>query len=202
MEAHEAAEVFHRLDQRQRAGAVIDVAAGVVLRTGGDEQDADGRGDDRNVERPRIRQASADAHGFPSLEQESVAVVEQLPRQTEQERGSFAGGIRLSLGCAGFERGIHVDGETAAGMTVAIRAQAFMTFAVCAPGSAAACRSCPHFTRLSSTFRARSRKYSLGQMAYFSRYQRRSSASIGPSGATNRQLCALATSRCPGAAGS
>ena len=46
----EAGEGFHRLDQRQRARAMIDVAAGVVLRPRGDEQDADGRGDDGHVE--------------------------------------------------------------------------------------------------------------------------------------------------------
>ena len=77
-----------------------------------------------------------------------------------------------------------------------------MTFAVWASGIAASCRSWPHFTRFASTLRARSRKYSLGQTAYFSRYQRSSSASIGPMGATRRQFCALWTSGWPGVAGS
>ena len=77
-----------------------------------------------------------------------------------------------------------------------------MTFAVWTSGIAASCRSCPHFTRSASTLRARSWSYVVGQTAYFSRYQRRSSASIGPMGATKRQFCALWTSGWPGVAGS
>ena len=122
VEAHETAEFFHRLDQRQRARAVIEVAAGVVLRTGGDEQDADGRGDHRHVEHARIRQAPADARRLRALEQEAVAVVQKFPREAEQECGRFAGGLDVSVcvavGCAGFERRIDVDGEPAAGMSV------------------------------------------------------------------------------------
>jgi hypothetical protein len=44
--------------------------------------------------------------------------VEEFPRQAEQERGGFAGGLDLGGGCAGFERGIYVDGEPTAGVTV------------------------------------------------------------------------------------
>jgi hypothetical protein len=121
VDADETAEVFHRFDQRQRARAVIDVAAGVVLRTGGDEQDPDRRGDHRHVEHARVRQAPADTGRLRALEQEILAVVEQFPRQTEQERGGFVRGIHFGLGCARFERGIHVDGETAARMPVDLR---------------------------------------------------------------------------------
>ena len=52
------------------------------------------------------------------MKKEAVAVVEEFPWQAAQERGGFAGGLRLRVGCSGFERRIHVDGETAAGMTV------------------------------------------------------------------------------------
>ena len=100
----QAGQGFHRLDQRQGAGAVVNVAARLVLRPRGDEQDADGRGDDGDVERLRARQASADAGGFRALEEIAVAVVEQFPRQAEQERGGFLGGLHVGLGRAGFER--------------------------------------------------------------------------------------------------
>ena len=112
----QAGQRFHRLDQRQRARAVVDVAAGVVLRPRGDEQDADGRGDDGHVEHLGVRQAPADARGLRALEKVAVAVVEQFPRQAEQERGGFLGGLDVGLGRAGFERRIHVDGEAAPGV--------------------------------------------------------------------------------------
>ncbi len=64
VELDQAGQRFHRLDQRQRARAMIDVAARVVLRPCGDEQDADRRGDDRHVEHARVRQTPADARGL------------------------------------------------------------------------------------------------------------------------------------------
>lgn len=97
----QAGQRLHRLDQRQRARAVVDVAAGVVLRSRRDEQDADRRGDDGDVEHPRVRQAPADAHRPRALEQVAVAVVEELPRQAEQERGGFLGVLDLVLRRAG-----------------------------------------------------------------------------------------------------
>lgn len=105
--------------------------------------------------------------------------------------------LRFGGGCAGFERGIHVDGETAAGMIVD-PCPGVHDVRRMGHGQRASCRICPHSTRLSSTLRARSRKYSLGQVAY----QRSSSASIGPIGATKRQLCTLWTCGCPGVDGS
>ena len=104
-----------------------------------------------------IRQAAADTRGLRALEQVAIAVVKQFPRQAEQECRGFPSDLRVGLGGAGFQRRIDVNGETAPGVRVD-RAQAFMTFAVCATGIAASCRSRPHFTRFSSTFRARSRK--------------------------------------------
>ena len=56
--------------------------------------------------------------GFAPWNRIAVAVVEQFPRQAEQERGGFLGGLHVGVGRAGFERGIHVDGETAAGVIV------------------------------------------------------------------------------------
>src|SRR6185436_8085530 len=50
VDADEASQRFRRLDQWQRTGAVIDVAAGIVLRSRGDKQDANGSRDDRDVE--------------------------------------------------------------------------------------------------------------------------------------------------------
>ena len=54
--------------------------------------------------------------GFAPWKRKPLAVVEQFPRQAEQERGGFAGGLYVRVGRAGFERGIHVDGEAAAGV--------------------------------------------------------------------------------------
>ena len=108
VEPHEAAELFHGLDQRQRAGAVINVTAGLVLRPRGDEQDADRRRDHGNVEGARIRQAPADAGGLRALKEITVAVVEQFPRKAEQERGGLANGLGVSGRGSGFQRRIHV----------------------------------------------------------------------------------------------
>ena len=65
-------------------------------------------------------------------------------------------------------------------------AQACNTLAVCSGGRAAACSASPQALRLASTFRARSATTGLGHSAQRSRYQLRSSASIGPRGAVNR----------------
>ena len=76
-----------------------------------------GRDDHRYIEHARIRQAPADARRLRALEQEAVAVAQKLPRQAEQERGGFAGGLDFVIGRAGFEQRIHVDGETVTGIT-------------------------------------------------------------------------------------
>jgi hypothetical protein len=91
MDAHQAAQSLHRFHQRQRARTVIDVTAGFVLRPGSDEQDADGRGDHRYIERTRVRQASTYPRGLCPLEKEALAVVQQFPGQAQQERGGFLG---------------------------------------------------------------------------------------------------------------
>jgi hypothetical protein len=54
VQVDEAAERLHGLDQRQGAGTMIEVAAVVILRPGGDQQDADGRGRHRYVEVSRV----------------------------------------------------------------------------------------------------------------------------------------------------
>ena len=46
----QAGQCFHRLDQRQRAGPMIEIVACVIFRSRGDEQDADGRGDNGDAE--------------------------------------------------------------------------------------------------------------------------------------------------------
>ncbi|MEI2781737.1 MAG: hypothetical protein V9H25_10940 [Candidatus Competibacter sp.] len=102
----------------KRADAVVDVTAGVVLRSGGDQQDADGRGDHRHVERLGSREPAANAGGFGALKQKSLAVVQQFPGQTEQSRCGFLGRERLGFRRVGFERGIHMDGEAAPRMSV------------------------------------------------------------------------------------
>ncbi len=104
---------LHRLDQRQRADAVVEVAAGVVLRSGGDQQDADGRGDDGDAEALGAGQPAANAGGLRPLKQKGLAVVEQFPRQTEKSRRGFLGGEPLGFRRVGYERGIHMDGEAA-----------------------------------------------------------------------------------------
>ncbi len=119
--ADESGQLLHGLDQRQRADAVIEVAARLVLRPRGDEQDADRRGDDGQVEHLRVRQPAADTRRLRALEKEAGAVVEQFPRQAEQERGAFARGLRVGFGGAGFESRVEVDGEAAARMTVDLR---------------------------------------------------------------------------------
>ena len=112
-------------------------AAGVVLRAGGDEQDPDGRGDHRHVEHPRVRQAPADPRGLRALEEITLAVVEQLPRQLQELGGRLLGQRDVGVGGAGFDGRVHLDGEAAPGAGVdrrrpalaSIAAQACMTFA-------------------------------------------------------------------------
>jgi hypothetical protein len=69
---------------------VIDLAAGLILRPGGDQQDTDGHGDHRHVEHACIRQTPTDARGFRTLEKKAAAVVQKFPGEAEQERGGFA----------------------------------------------------------------------------------------------------------------
>ncbi len=116
MDADEAAEFFHRLDQRQRAGAVIDVSARVVFRPRGDEQDADGRGHHGHIECTRPRKPAADANRLRALEKESAAVVEQLPRQAKNRGGSFASRLLFRVRRTRFQDGIDMDGEAAPGI--------------------------------------------------------------------------------------
>ena len=136
----QAGQGFHGLDQRQRTGAVIDVAAGVVLRPRGDEQDADGGGDDRHVARVCGRDPAADTGGLGALEEVTLTVVKQLPGQTEQQRGGFPGGLYVSFGRAGFSA-VSTWTEKRRPAWSSIFAQAFMTFSV-GHGHRPSCRSC------------------------------------------------------------
>ncbi len=82
----QAAEVFHRIDQRQRAGAVVDIAAGVVLRAGRDHQDADRGGDYRDVQHLGVGQALAHAGGSCALESGSRRRYAAVPRADRARR--------------------------------------------------------------------------------------------------------------------
>jgi hypothetical protein len=118
VELHEAAEGLHGVDERQGAGAVVDIGAGVVFGPGRNEQDADGRCDGRGVEGTGAGQAPADACGVGTLEKEAVAVVEQFPGKAEQKRGGLASPCDVGIGRAGDERRIDVDGEATSGLAV------------------------------------------------------------------------------------
>jgi hypothetical protein len=113
VELDQAGQGFHRLDQRQRADAMVEVVAGVVLRSGSDQQDADGRGDHRRGERLGSWEPAANAGRLRALKQKSLAVVQQFPRQAEQSRCSFPGGEHLGFRCVGFGHRIDMDGEAA-----------------------------------------------------------------------------------------
>nr|WP_157640037.1 hypothetical protein [Lamprocystis purpurea] len=90
----QTAQVFHGLDQRQAARAVVDIAAGVVLRPGDDQQEADGCGvAGLRVRRLAAGQAAADPGGAGALEQESLAVVQQFPGEREQGAGASRPGV-------------------------------------------------------------------------------------------------------------
>jgi hypothetical protein len=90
---HQPAQVLHGLDQWLGARAVIDVGTGVIFRSRGDQQDADGRVDRRNVQNAGVGQPPPDADRPGTLEQEPAAVVHQLPGQAEQGCGGLAGDL-------------------------------------------------------------------------------------------------------------
>ncbi len=69
VELDQAGQRFHRLDQRQRAGPMIEIVACVIFRSWGDEQDADGRGDDGDAEALCAGQPAADAGWLRPLKQ-------------------------------------------------------------------------------------------------------------------------------------
>ncbi len=101
VQLHQPAQGLHGADQPQGAGPVIDVAAGLVFRPGRYQQDADGRIDYGHIQNARARQAATDPCGLCSLEQEAVAIAEQLPRQAQQQRGRLASPSFLGLLRAG-----------------------------------------------------------------------------------------------------
>ena len=96
----------------------------------------------------RVRQTPADAGGLRALKEVAVAVVEQFPRQAEQERGGFAGGLARRRQGVPASSAASTWTEKRRPAWSPIFAQALMTLAVCATGIAASCRSWPHFTRL------------------------------------------------------
>ena len=136
VDADEAAEVFHRLDQRQRAGAVINVAAGVVLRPRGDEQDADGCGDDWHVEHGVFGRRRRTRVGFaPWNRKPSPSWRSSHGRPSRSVAASRA--VFTSASGAPASSATSTWTENRRPAWPSIRAQAFMTFAVWAPGRAA-----------------------------------------------------------------
>ena len=103
MEFDQPGQGFHGFDQRQGAGAVVKVAAGLVLGPGGDEQDADGRGDNGHIQVFGVRQAAANAHGLCPLKEEAFAIVEEFPREAQQFGGRLLRGLDIRLGGAGLQ---------------------------------------------------------------------------------------------------
>src|SRR6185295_18251862 len=95
---------------------MIDVATRVILRPCSDEQNANGCGDDRHVEHFRVRKPATEAYRLCALEQVVVSVVEQFPRQRQQERGCFFGGLEISIRSVGFRSSVHVYRKTTAGV--------------------------------------------------------------------------------------
>ena len=137
MELDQARQCLRCFHQRQGTGAVVDVAAGIVIGPRRDQQDADRRGNHGHAEALGARQAPPDPRRLGALEEVAAAVVQQFPGQAEQERGGFAGfggfagdgdfGLgrtgpgTIWLGCAGikspgFERCIHLHGEATPGL--------------------------------------------------------------------------------------
>ena len=107
---------LHRLDQRQGANAVVDVAAGIVIGPRRDQQDANGRRHDGHFEDFRVRQTPPGARGFRPLKQEAVAIVQQLPRQAEQLRSRLPSRRDLGRRRPDFQHRIHMHGEPPPGM--------------------------------------------------------------------------------------
>jgi hypothetical protein len=83
-------ELFDGVDQRFGAGAVVDVRTRVVFRPRAGEQNANWRGEHGDRHRVFARQPAAHAHRLSALEEEAAAIVQQFPRQAEQERCGFA----------------------------------------------------------------------------------------------------------------
>jgi len=118
LDANHAGKVLHGLDEREGAGAVVEVSARVALGPGAHQEDPDRRRDHGDVEIARVRQAPPHACRLGTLEQEAVDVVQELPRQAEQLRGGLARGSDLGVGGSNLERGVDVNREPAAGVAV------------------------------------------------------------------------------------
>ncbi|KFB74753.1 MAG: hypothetical protein AW06_004304 [Candidatus Accumulibacter cognatus] len=119
-----AGERFHRVDQRPGAGAEVDVGTRVVFRPRAGEQNANRGGEDGDRHRLFARQPAAHAHRLSTLEEVAAAVVQEFPRQAEQERCGFAGQQHLLFGCAGVAGAVDFDRETAREAPLAGTAQA------------------------------------------------------------------------------
>jgi len=118
VERDQAAELLDGVHQRQGGGAVVDVAAGLVLRPRADQQDADRRVEQRAGVVALARQAAAHPGGPGALEQEPVAVVQQLPGQAEQGGGGLLGLPAFFVARAVERRGIDIDREAPGGTGV------------------------------------------------------------------------------------
>ncbi len=159
MDVHEAAERLHRFDKGQRTDAMIDETAGFVLRARGDEQDADGRGDHGHLEIVAgVRQAPPDCAWAWLLETGNPSHREAIPTGGRARPWRPRAPLRSPLRTHRPRVPHRPWTENRRPTCPSIRSHAFKTFPVCSAGRAAACRSCPHFTRFASTLRARSRK--------------------------------------------
>ena len=94
---------------------MVDVAAGLVFRAGGDQQHSDRWHNHGNRQVVLDGQAAAHPHRPRALKQEALAVVEQLPGQPEQGSCGFLGGVLfLLLTGSTHQGGIHGHGEATA----------------------------------------------------------------------------------------
>ena len=102
-----AGQRLHRINQGAGAGAVVDVAAGLVLGSGADQQHPNRRGQHRHSHRVIAGQPAPHPHRPRALKQEVAPVVQQLPGQAQQQRGGLA--HREHIGRLGAWQGCGVD---------------------------------------------------------------------------------------------
>src|SRR5689334_5837498 len=95
---------------------MIEVAARFILRSCNNKQNANRSGDDRNIEHCSIWETPAGTYRLCALKQVAATVVKQFPRQPEQERSSFSGGLEICISRARFKRRIHVNRKATAGV--------------------------------------------------------------------------------------
>jgi hypothetical protein len=81
-----------RFDHGPGADAVVDVPGLLVVRPGTDQQHADRRPAGLRFRLLRAAQPPPHTHAAGALEQVAQAVVQQFPRQAQQQRGGLVGG--------------------------------------------------------------------------------------------------------------